>query len=551
MNELPKKLKNLNPNPDKKGSSSRRTGRMACERGTEKKATDERLRFEMLLSEMSARFINAPSRRIDSEIERGLRLIVEFMEFDRGSLFQLFKEGMKLTHSWAADDFAPMKSYIAEKEIPWALGVLLKNNDIFRFDSIEKLPAEANKDKAFFQENGPMSAVAVPLSAGGIVIGTVAFGNLQTKPPLADELVERIRLVGMIFANALVRKKAEESLRTAFSEIKKLKNQLKLECGYLREEIELKFKYAEIIGRSKAIKKVLNQIEKVAATDATVLMLGETGTGKELLAHAIHNISGRKDRAMVKVNCAALPSTLIENELFGREKGAYTGALTRQIGRFEVADGSTLFLDEIGELPLELQPKLLRVLQSGRFERLGSNRSIKVDTRIIAATNQELAKSVRRGKFREDLYFRLNVFPITVPPLRHRKDDIALLIWAFVREFESLMGKTIKHIAKSSMDAMQRYSWPGNIRELRNVVERAMILCKGSTLSFDIPHDLHARSDHTRLISLKSLQKKHIEKALRSSGWRVRGRHGAAEILGLKPTTLDSKIKKFGIKRRP
>ncbi len=537
MNEQSGKLNHLKPPPVKKG------------RG--KKTTDERLRFEMLLSEMSARFINAPSRRIDSEIERGLRLIVEFMGFDRGSLFQLFKEGMKLTHSWAADNFAPMKSYIAEKEIPWAVSVLLKNNDIFRFDSIENLPAEADKDKAFFKKNGPMSAVAVPLSAGGKVIGTVAFGNLQIKPPLADELVERTRLVGMIFANALVRKKAEESLQTAFCEIKKLKNQLKLECGYLREEIELKFKYAEIIGRSEAIKKVLNQIEKVAATDATVLMLGETGTGKELLAHAIHNISGRKGRAMVKVNCAALPSTLIENELFGREKGAYTGALTRQIGRFEVADGSTLFLDEIGELPLELQPKLLRVLQSGRFERLGSNRSIKVDARIIAATNRELAEAVHKRKFREDLYFRLNVFPITVPPLRHRRDDIPLLIWAFVREFESLMGKTIKHIAKSSMDAMQRYSWPGNIRELRNVVERAMILSKRSTLSFDIPRDFHVRSDHSELIPLKALEKKHIERALRASGWRVRGRHGTAEILGLKPTTLDSKIKKLGIKRHP
>ena len=311
----------------------------------------------------------------------------------------------------------------------------------------------------------------------------------------------------MIFANALVRKKAEESLQTAFSEIKKLKNQLKLECGYLREEIELKFKYAEIVGRSEAIKKVLNQIEKVAATDATVLLLGETGTGKELLARAIYNISGRKDRSMVKVNCAALPSTLIENELFGREKGAYTGALSRQVGRFEVADGSTLFLDEISELPLELQPKLLRVLQEGQFERLGSTRSIKVNVRIIAATNQELAEAVRRGKFREDLYFRLNVFPITVPPLRKRQDDIPLLIWAFVREFESVMGKNIKQITNSSMDAMRRYPWPGNVRELRNVVERAMILGKGSTLSFDIPHDFDVRSDHTQLMSLKSLEK--------------------------------------------
>jgi len=509
---------------------------------------DERLRFEMLLSEMSATFINIPYDHIDSEIESGLKKIVEFFCFDRGSLFQQCEDGMRLTHSWAVDNFKAMKSYIAEEEIPWATSVLLKNKDIFKFNSIDDLPVEAVKEREFFKKYGPVSVVAVPLLAGGEVIGTAAFGNLQTKQPLPDDLVERIRLVGMIFANALMRKKAEESLQKAFFEINSLKDQLKLECGYLREEIDLKFKHGEIIGQSDAIRKVLIQIEKVATTDSTVLLFGETGTGKELLARAIHNSSNRKDRAMVKVNCTTLPSTLVESELFGREKGAYTGAMTRQIGRFEVADGSTIFLDEIGELPAELQPKLLRVLQDGQFERLGSPKSIKVNVRVIAATNQDLAKAVRMKNFREDLYFRLNVFPITVPPLRMRQDDIPLLVWAFVREFEGLMGKTIEHIPNLSIDAMQRYTWPGNVRELRNVVERAMILNRGSTLVLNAPEvDLL----NMEPLTLEEMEKSHILKVLQRTGGRVRGKHGAADILGLKPTTLDSKIKKLGIPRRP
>jgi len=509
---------------------------------------DERLRFEILLSEMSATFINIPYDHIDSEIESGLKRIVEFFCFDRGSLFQQCEDGMRLTHSWAVGNFKAMKSYIAEEEIPWATSVILKNKDIFKFNGIDDLPAEAVKEREFFEKYGPVSVVAVPLLAGGEVIGTVAFGNLQPKQPLPDELVERIRLVGMIFANALIRKNAEESLQKAFFEINDLKDRLKLECGYLREEIELKFKHGEIIGQSDAIKKVLIKIEQVATTDSTVLLLGDTGTGKELLARAIHNLSNRKDRAMVKVNCTALPSTLVESELFGREKGAYTGAMTRQIGRFEVANDSTIFLDEIGELPTELQPKLLRVLQDGQFERLGSTQSIKVDARVIAATNQDLAKAVRMGNFREDLYFRLNVFPISVPPLRMRQEDISLLIWAFVREFEGLMGKTIEHIPNTSMDAMRRYAWPGNVRELRNIVERAMILNRGSTLALEVPE---ANSLNMEPLTLEEMEKNHIIKVLKNTGGRVRGKHGAAKILGLKPTTLDSKIKKLAISRNP
>ena len=239
--------------------------------------------------------------------------------------------------------------------------------------------------------------------------------------------------------------------------------------------------HEEIVGRSQAMKRILAQVEQVARTDATVLIEGETGTGKELLARAVHRLSARKDRSLVTVNCASLPPTLIESELFGREKGAYTGALTRMTGRFEVADGATLFLDEIGELPQDVQAKLLRVLEEGRFERLGSTKPLKVDLRIIAATNRDLARDVEQGKFRKDLYYRLNVFPIAVPPLRERPEDIPLLVWAFVRQYEKKMGKRIDHIPRKSMEDLQHYPWPGNARELRNVVEHAMIVSSGKT----------------------------------------------------------------------
>jgi transcriptional regulator with GAF, ATPase, and Fis domain len=317
---------------------------------------------------------------------------------------------------------------------------------------------------------------------------------------------------------------------------------------YLRKEIDAAAGAGGgIVGESAAIRRSLVQAEQVALTDATVLLLGETGTGKQLLAQTIHGLSTRRGRTMVQVNCAALPPTLIEAELFGRERGAYTGALARQTGRFEVADGSTIFLDEIGDLPLELQAKLLRVLERGEFERLGSSRTIRVDVRIIAATNRDLTAMVRDAKFREDLYYRLNVFPVTVPPLRDRHEDIPLLAWAFVREFASAQGKTIEQIPRRTMDALQRYAWPGNVRELRNIIERATILSPGPTLRVELPAsvDLQAAAGMT----LEVIERRHIVAVLDEVRWRIRGEGGAAQRLGLKPSTLESRMRKLGIKR--
>jgi transcriptional regulator with GAF, ATPase, and Fis domain len=289
-------------------------------------------------------------------------------------------------------------------------------------------------------------------------------------------------------------------------------------------------------------------VEQVARTESTVLIHGETGTGKELLARAIHRISDRSARPMVKVNCAALPSTLIESELFGREKGAYTGALTRQVGRFEIADGATIFLDEISELPLELQVKLLRVLQEGQFERLGSSTTTEVDVRVIAATNRDLEKLVEQGAFRDDLFYRLNVFPIHVPPLRERREDIPQLVWSFIEEYSERMGKRIDSIPRRSMETLQHYAWPGNVREIRNTVERAMILCTGNVLRIEPPTTPESKAFQNQ--TLEEVQRAHILQVLEQTGWKVRGKNGAAEVLGLKPSTLESRMSKLGIKRR-
>lgn len=347
-------------------------------------------------------------------------------------------------------------------------------------------------------------------------------------------------------------KEKERKLQAALAEINRLKEILENENITLREKIQVIHPHQTIVGKSEVLEACLREAQYVASENTTVLVLGETGTGKELLAQAIHNMSSRKHRVMVKVNCAALPANLIESELFGREKGAYTGAMTNQKGRFELAHASTIFLDEIGDLPLELQAKLLRVIQEGTFEMLGSNRTLKVDVRIIAATNRDLERLVKEGKFRKDLYYRVNVFPITVPPLKERRDDIPLLVWAFVDDFNKTMGKSVSKITDSDLEYLMATDWPGNVRELRNVIERSMILTKGPELhirkSRDIPND-DEFDEPIYSGTLADVERGHILKTLENTGWRVSGKKGAAEILGLKPTTLEARMKKLGIVR--
>jgi len=305
-----------------------------------------------------------------------------------------------------------------------------------------------------------------------------------------------------------------------------------------------------VVGRSPALGRALEDVRQVAVTDSTVLLLGETGSGKELFATHVHQLSGRHARSMVRVNCAAIPDTLIESELFGREKGAFTGALAKQMGRFELADRSTLFLDEIGDLSPDVQVKLLRVLEEKEIERLGSPHAIRVDARIIAATHRDLEERVAQGSFREDLYYRLNVFPIQVPPLRERVEDIPLLVWQFVEEFAAAFGKRITTISRETMTALQQYAWPGNIRELRNVVERAMITAAAGILVIPVPRP-SARASALRSVKLVDVEREHILDVLEHTRWRIRGGDGAADRLGLKPTTLETRMVKLGLKRPP
>ena len=310
--------------------------------------------------------------------------------------------------------------------------------------------------------------------------------------------------------------------------------------------------FDQIVGESPGIRAALAQAERVAATDSTVLLFGETGTGKELFATRIHELSARQGRPMVRVNCAAIPSTLIESELFGRERGAFTGAFNRQEGRFELADRSTIFLDEIGDLPLDVQVKLLRVLEERQFERLGSPRAITVDTRIIAATHRDLEQLVAEGRFREDLFYRLNVFPIRIPPLRERRADVLLLVERFVAEFADALGKRIQSIAHDDLSALQQYSWPGNIRELRNVVERAIILAQGPRLAIPLPaggtRPVQTAGDSSS-DRMTDVERDHIRRVLDIAGWRIRGAGGAAERLGMRPTTLETRMAKLGLTR--
>jgi formate hydrogenlyase transcriptional activator len=638
---------------------------------------EEQLQFERLLTETSARFINLPAEQVESEIQDALRRICESLQFDRSTMWQIYEPARSdapLTHLFQAQDqeTPPIPERLSTKDsFPWTMGKVLKG-EIVTISKLADLPPEADRDRKLYLFYKTKSTVIIPLTAGGVIMGHMAFATLRQERNWPEALVKRLQIVAQVFANALARKRADQALREsearlslaaasagaglwildfasgrfwttekarelhgltseeeltfgrfvslihpedrekirrtteeakksivdtrveyriilpdgrvrwivslgrsycssgaqpeslmgvsiditkrretenalqeAYNEIKQLKDRLEAENFYLRKSVAVKNIYENIIGQSAPLKEVLIRVEQVAPTDAVVLVTGETGTGKELIAEAIHHMSKRKDRLLVKVNCASLPSALMENELFGRERGAYTGALAKQIGRFELADHSTLFLDEIAELPLDVQAKLLRVLQNGEFERLGGPKTIRVDVRLIAATNRDIGAEVQKGTFRSDLYYRLNVFPIKVPPLRERPDDIPMLVDSFVREFSVKMGKKIRSIPKRTMEALQSYQWPGNIRELRNVIEHGVIISQGDSLVLPIPKSIDESS--LKAVTLAEAEQQHIMGVLKNTGWRIKGPRGAAAILGIKPSNLYAKMKRLGI----
>ncbi len=480
---------------------------------------------------------------VDAAIREAQRCIVEALDLDGCMLFEPADEGdLVATCSWWRPTApAPPARLSARESFPWMFPRLLQG-EVICLASPDMLPDGV--DRANLLGFGLRSIVVIPLSVEQKIVGGVSFAVTRGERDWPVETIQRLRLSAGLFANVLARRRSDEALCRALGEVKRLTDQLRAENVYLRREVDSTLG-TSTVGRSAAMLHVQEQVRQVAETDATVLLLGETGSGKEVFASQIHELSRRRGRAMVRVNCAAIPTTLIESELFGREKGAYTGALTRQAGRFELADGSTIFLDEIGDLPLDVQVKLLRVLEDRQVERLGGTKPTKINTRIIAATHRDLEKRIRADAFREDLYYRLNVFPIRVPPLRERVEDIPLLVWRFVEEFSKAFGKRIESIPKDNMSMLQRYPWPGNVRELRNLVERAVIGASGPRLSVALP----AGSSERHSVRLIDVEREHVRSVLDSTGWRIRGVGGAAERLGLKATTLETRMAKLGLQR--
>lgn len=431
------------------------------------------------------------------------------------------------------DEILPVEGTLLETVLKTRQPVISHARDLENRPSLKRFVAA-----------GVKSGCTVPLISRDRTFGVLGISSLQENAFTKEDA----ELLGQIAQHVAIA--VENAL--AFREIDALKSRLEEEKLYLEEEIRTEHDFEEIIGSSRVLRRVLQEVETVAQTDSTVLIYGETGTGKELLARAIHNLSPRRNRTLVKVNCAAIPTGLLESELFGHERGAFTGAIERRIGRFELANEGTIFLDEVGDVPLELQSKLLRVLQEQEFERLGSSRTIRVNVRVVAATNIDLAQMVAEKKFRNDLYYRLNVFPITLPSLRERPDDIALLVHFFAHKFAHQMKKPIDRIPSQTLAALTAYSWPGNIRELQNLIERAVILSRGSTLEIplsELKQPAKAAADQTDRTTLDEVEREHILRVLRESNWVIGGSTGAAARLGLPRTTLNNKMRKLGITR--
>ena len=510
---------------------------------------DRRLEFETLIADTLAALLVAEHGQLEATVLDCLGRVREFFRVDRCALLTVSQDltDVRALLASYSDGTVPVSSDLNLAEaFPWSRRTLLDRRAPVRVARRADLPPDADDEREAWAHLPIQAALTLPIETRGVIRHLIVLNTLEEAREWPDAFVTRLQVLGGLLVEALERGKTEEALRRSYAEIERLRDRLQAEADYLKAEMQVTQLRGELTGRSAAIQQLLRQVTQVAPTDSTVLVRGETGTGKELVAQMIHRLSPRQGHVLVVVNCAALPSGLIESELFGRERGAYTGALTRQAGRFEVADGSTIFLDEVGELSLEVQAKLLRVLESGTFERLGSPHTFTVNVRLIAATNRDLADEIRKGRFREDLYYRLNVFPIAVPPLRERREDIPQLVWTFLEEFSSRMGKRITQVPRKSMEDLQRRAWPGNVRELRNVIEHAAILTSGPTLRVPAPTDRPVGPD---LQTLEEVERAHILRVLGEAGGQVKGSKGAAAILGLHPSTLYSRMAKLGIER--
>jgi len=519
--------------------------------------------FEALLSDAGSQLLGAPLEAIDGVITDVLSRLLLCLGVERSTvrLIDPANGALRVTHSVAMPGVNTVPLGFSKREFPWLDQCIRENRTPIIFSERSELPLEAAADLETARAHGQKSAAVFPIAVGSQLLGCLSFATVEREHVWSQPMIDRLRLITQVFAGVFLRLEHQRKLEASVAEVERLRDRLQAENDYLRQRTGIAEGFEEIVGESPGLRGVLFQAEHVASTDATVLLQGETGTGKELVAKAIHAKSHRRDKALVTVNCAALPPTLIESELFGHEKGAFTGAASRKIGRFELADHGTLFLDEVGELPLDLQAKLLRVLEEGEFERLGSSVTHKVDVRVIAASNRDLVTATRQGTFRSDLYYRLGVFPIQMPPLRMRQADIPLLVWHILGQLGVTLRRKIERVPASTMERLVQYDWPGNIRELKNVLERAVILSPGSTLMLDDLADAKtataismraggaAQTGAGASQDLETVERDHILRVLATCEWRVRGAGHAAERLGLNASTLYSRMKKLGIQR--
>jgi transcriptional regulator with GAF, ATPase, and Fis domain len=514
-----------------------------------------RLRFERLLAELSAGLIGAGPDAVDGAIRSALAAIAGAYGFDRTLVMMLdaARSRFILTHEWCGpgvETFARSMTGLPIRDFGWPLDELLAGRTVSFYKG--ELPAHADAARRILERDAIMTVVSVPAVVGGTTVGLIAFHSRARVPVPADWL-GRLKLLADLVAGALARCLAERERQRAYDELARVKAAIERERDYLREEIRLDWNYDSIIGASEPLRRTLGLVDAVAGTGATVLLRGESGVGKELFARAIHARSTRKDGPLVIVNCASIPKDLFESEFFGHVRGAFTGAVKDRVGRFELADGGTLFLDEVGEIPIELQAKLLRVLQERELERVGDERTRRVDVRVIAASHRDLDAEVAAGRFRRDLYYRLTVFPIDIPPLRERRDDVVVLAEHFLRLLARDDGLVLSDADRERLVA---YDWPGNVRELGHVIERAVILSPRPPLRLDLalpalaaPPPPAARPGLLTQDDLRALERQSLLVALEASGWRIGGARGAAVTLGVHPSTLRDRMRALGIKR--